>query len=385
MEAERSASLHPYFAALPDPRVERTKRHQLLDIIAIAVCAVICGADNWVEIAEFGRAKEAWLRQFLGLPNGIPCHDTFGRVFAKLDPKAFERCFLAWVQDVIGAPGEQIVAVDGKTSRRTHARSKGKAALHLVSAWATASHLVLGQVATDAKSNEIMAIPLLLESLDLEGATVTIDAMGCQTAIAEQLIGQGADYVLALKGNQETIAEAVADSFALAPATAFVDLAAGTHATWRTVEKDHGRIEVRQSWTISDPEILAYVDPIGAWAGLRSIGMVEAERRISEKASVETRFYLSSYAAAPTAERFARAVRRHWGIENELHWVLDIAFREDETRTHAGHSAENFAVLRHIALNLLRQERTARVGIKAKRLKAGWDESYLQTILAPLH
>jgi len=377
-----AVDVRPYFADLPDPRVERTKRHALLDIVTIALCAVICGADSWVEIAQFGQTKEAWLRTFLALPGGIPCHDTFGRVFAKLDPEAFARCFLAWIQAVVGAPGAQVVAVDGKTLRRSHDRGKGKAALHLVSAWATTNHLVLGQVATEAKSNEITAIPLLLGALDLRGTTVTIDAMGCQTAIAKQIIDQGGDYVLALKDNQATLAAAVTDSFALARQTAFADLAATDFAAWRTVDKDHGRLELRQYWTISDPAILAYVNPTGAWAGLRSIGMVETERRVGEEVSVEARYYLSSHRGAATAAGFAGAVRGHWGIENQLHWVLDIAFREDESRARVGHSAHNLAVLRHIALNLLRQEHTARCGVKAKRLLAGWDENYLRKVLA---
>jgi len=376
-----AVDVRSYFTELPDPRVERSKRHGLLDIVTIALCAVICGADSWVEIAQFGRMKEAWLRRFLPLPNGIPCHDTFGRVFARLDPEAFERCFLAWIQAVVGAPGAQVVAVDGKTLRRSHDRGTGKAALHLVSAWATANHLVLGQVATETKSNEITAIPLLLAALDLHDCTVTIDAMGCQTAIAKQIIDQGGDYVLALKDNQPTLAAAVTDTFALARQTAFADLAATDHADLRTVDKDHGRLEVRHYWTISDPATLAYLDPTGAWAGLRSIGMVESQRRVGEKTSGEARYYLASQGGAATAAGFAAAVRGHWGIENRLHWVLDIAFREDESRARVGHSAHNLAILRHIALNLLRQEQTARCGVKAKRLMAGWDDNYLHKVL----
>lgn len=382
MEPVVAVDVRPYFANLPDPRIDRSKRHLLLDIVTIALCAVLCGADNWVEIARFGQTKEAWLRRFLALPGGIPCHDTFGRVFAKLDPEAFERCFLAWVQAIVGAPGAQVVAVDGKTLRRSHDRSKGKAALHLVSAWATANHLVLGQVATEAKSNEITAIPLLLQALDLTGATVTIDAMGCQTAIAQCIIARDANYVLALKENHATLCAEVAATFALARKTSFADFAPTDHATWRTVDAGHSRVEIREHWTISDPATLGYLNPTGAWAGLRSIGMVESERRVGGKVSVEARYYLSSHAGAGTAEAFAGAVRSHWGIENALHWVLDIAFREDESRARVGHSAHNLAVLRHIALNLLRQEHTARVGVKAKRLMAAWDESYLLRVLA---
>lgn len=371
-----------HFAGLTDPRVERTKEHALLDIITIALCAVICGADTWVDVERFGKAKEAWLRTFLPLPNGIPCHDTFGRVFACLDPEEFERAFVSWVQTLVGEAGEvagQVVAIDGKTLRRSHDRSKGKGALHLVSAWATTHRLVLGQVAVDRKSNEITAIPALLRVLAVQGCTVTIDAMGCQTAIAKQIVEQDADYVLALKENQPSVYQAVADTFTLARATAFADLKAEPYGYQRTVDRDHGRLEIRQYWTIRDPEVVAYVNPTGAWTRLRSLGMVEAERRIGDQVSVETRYYLSSLAGEVTA--FSAAVRGHWGIENRLHWVLDIAFREDESRVRVGDGAQNLALLRRIALNLLRREPTARVGIKARRLMAGWDDAYLLKVL----
>jgi predicted transposase YbfD/YdcC len=340
---------------------------------------VICGADSWVEVERFGHAKEDWLRTFLGLPNGIPCHDTFGRVFARLDPQAFERCFLNWVRSLAGEAAAQVVAIDGKTLRRSHDHSAGTAALHMVSAWATASRLVLGQVAVAAKSNEITAIPALLRVLDLQGATVTIDAMGCQTAIARAIREREADYVLALKDNHPTLAAAVADTFSLARANDFADLAPTQHAYVQTIDKGHGRVEVRRYWTISDPALLTYLDPQGAWAGLRSIGLVEAERRIGSTVTVESRYYLCSLGGEVRA--FASAARGHWGVENGLHWILDIAFREDESRVRVGHGAHNLGVLRHIALNLLRQERTAKCGVKAKRLMAGWDESYLLKVL----
>ena len=380
MEPQPTTSITTHFATLTDPRVARTKRHALLDILTIALCAVICGADSWVEVERFGHAKEAWLQTFLTLPNGIPCHDTFGRVFARLDPAEFERCFLSWVRAVAGEAVAQVVAVDGKTLRRSHDRTAGQAALHMVSAWATATRLVLGQVAVAAKSNEITAIPALLRVLDLQGCTVTIDAMGCQTAIARQIRAQEADYVLALKDNHPTLAAEVAATFALARATGFADLAPAQHAYQQTIDKGHGRLELRRYWTISDPAILAYLNPAGAWTDLRSIGLVEAERRIDGKVTVARRYYLASLGGAVAA--FAGAVRGHWGGENGLHWILDIAFREDESRVRVGHGPHNLAILRHVALNLLRQERTATCGVKAKRLMAAWDEHYLLTVLA---
>lgn len=371
MPAPVLTSLTAHFAKLPDPRIERTKRHSLLDILTIAICAVICGADSWVEVERFGHAKRPWLRTFLALPNGIPSHDTFGRVFAALDPAAFECCFLGWVQTVVAGREIGAIAIDGKTARRSYDRTAGHEALHLVSAWASELGVALGQVATETKANELTAIPALLETLHLQGALVTIDAMGCHADIAGQITAAGGDYVLALKENQPTLHELVADHFATAePAVLSTD---------RTVEKDHGRLEVRTCRVTDDPAVLTWLDPDGTWPGLGSIVAVTGERRIGETVTSETRFSLSSLSA--DAARLGQAVRRHWGIENELHWVLDLAFREDESRIRIGQAAANFAVLRHLALTLLRQESTATVGIKAKRLLCGWDESYLAKVL----
>jgi predicted transposase YbfD/YdcC len=377
MPTPPTASILAHFQELDDPRISPATRHQLLDIVAIAICAVLCGADTWVEVEAFGRAKEEWLRTFLALPHGIPSHDTFGRVFAVLDPDQFERGFRAWVAAVAEVSTGSLVAVDGKTLRRSHDRGQGKEALVLVSAWAEANRLILGQVAVAPGSNEIPAIPALLRTLALDGCLVTVDAIGCHAEIAAQIAAQGADYVLALKANQPTLHEAVAILFREGRAHGFGREA---HDYRRTSEKNHGRIEVRQVWTVDDPAVITYLDPQGAWPRLRSVAMVVAERRLGPATSRETRYYLSSLPG--DAATVGAAVRGHWGIENRLHWVLDIAFREDESRVRHGHADQNLAVLRRLALNLLRQDATAKIGVKAKRLKAGWDQDYLLKLLA---
>lgn len=379
MSEPQRTTISEHVATLIDPRRDHLKAHRLEDILTIALCAVICGADDWVEVETFGQAKEEWLRTFLELPGGIPSHDTFGRVFARLDPDEFRRCFVSWVRAVVGDPGPQVVAVDGKTLRRSHDRRAGKAALHLVSAWATTSGVVLGQVATHAKSNEITAIPVLLKLLALEGAVVTIDAMGCQTAIATQIVEQRADYVLALKDNHEKLHERVVSTFVEADKARGTTLLLGDLAADTTTDAGHGRVERRRCRAIGDPAHLAYIDPDHAWPNLRSVVCIESTRRIGDKISTEARHYLSSL--PPDAPVLAQIIRSHWRIENSLHWVLDVAFREDDSRVRVGHAPENFAIVRHLALNLLRQDTSRRVGLANKRFRAALDTTYLRSIL----
>lgn len=374
-----SCTISDHFGELKDPRTGRLVDHLLQDILTIAICGVICGADDWVAIEAFGRAKVDWFRTFLPLPNGIPSHDTFRRVFSQLDPEAFQACFVSWMQGVAQLSQGEIVPIDGKCLRRSYDHQAGKGAIYLVSAWAATNRLVLGQRKVDDKSNEITAIPELLSRLALQGCIVTIDAMGCQTTIARQIIEQEADYVLALKGNQGTLHQEVQSLFDDATAQEFHDI---EHDTWQTVNKDHGRLEIRRYTTISDPECLHWLDPNQKWAGLASIGRVEAKRIIGEDVTTEVRYYISSLAG--NAEQFGQAVRTHWHIENSLHWVLDISFREDDCRTRSGNGPQNMAVLRHIALNLLRQETSAKCGVKNKRLKAAWDHDYLLKTLSLL-
>ncbi|MHB1295798.1 MAG: ISAs1 family transposase [Anaerolineae bacterium] len=370
-------SIADHFGGLGDPRRAQGIRHQLLDIITIAICAVICGADGWEDMESWGIAKGDWLRTFLALPHGIPSHDTFGRVFARLDPQQFARCFRSWMTAVFERTEGQVVALDGKTLRCSHDAPQGKAAIHMVSAWATENALVLGQIKVDDKSNEITALPALLQLLSLEGCIVTIAAMGCQTAIAQAVLDQEADYVLALKENQGTLYQDVVRAFHEGLHTGFRDVA---HAHCQSTTGGHGRLEIRRCWTIYDEEYVRYFRRAEHWPGLRSVVMVEAERWEGEKVARERRFFISSLTGQ--AEELLRAIRSHWGIENGLHWVLDIAFREDDCRVRQGHADENLAVLRHMALNLLRQETSLKLGVKNKRLRAAWDEGYLRKTLA---
>lgn len=375
-------SLVAHFGGLPDPRINRTKDHDLMDILVIAVCTLLCAGETFNDMEDFGHAKRDWFQTFLGLRNGIPSHDTFNRVFAALDPKAFLDCFLRWTQSVRQAVPQEIVALDGKALRR--ALAKDQSVQYIVSAWAESNGLVLGQLKVADKSNEITAVPELLRVLELAGCIVTLDAMGCQKKIAKEIVEADADYVLALKGNQEKVHEEV-KSFLDAtleekrrqrPQGAGMPKEAQTLQAFETMEKDHGRIETRRYY---QSDYLEWFVDKGKWEGLASVGMVEALREIDGQVTQERRYYLSSLKL--DVETFARAVRGHWGVENKLHWTMDVCFREDQSRARAGYAAENLATLRRLALNLLKQEKTKKRGIRGKMLNASWNQPYLLKLL----
>ena len=362
------------FSTLEDFRVIGRCDHKLLDIVVISICAVISGANTWVDIHDFGVAKQAWFSKFLELPNGIPSHDTIGRIFSMLDPVKFEICFMNWIQTVFEVTQGQIVPVDGKTLRQSYDRKSEKAAIHMVSAWASRNGIVLGQIKTDEKSNEITAIPELLNLLDITGCVITIDAMGCQKAIAENIVNNSADYVIAIKENQPTlyneIVEHIDDALAQgAKAKTILDF-------HETINEDHGRKEVRRYYISED---IDSIDSAVDWKGLNSIGMVESIRTVNGKTTITRRYHIASI--EKNAKNYAAANRAHWSVENSLHWNLDVSFREDESRVRKDHAPNNFSVLRRIALNYLKNERTVKRGIEGKRNKAGWDINYLEKVV----
>jgi predicted transposase YbfD/YdcC len=362
-----------HFIKITDPRVVGRVDHKLIDIITISLCAIISGAGNWPEIEAYGKAKYDWFKEFLELPNGIPTQHTFRRFFIAVSTDELENCFLNWVKSVFKVSDSKVVPIDGKTLHRSHDRSSNKAAIHMVNAWCVENGISLGQVKTSEKSNEITAIPELIKSLELKGCIVTIDAMGCQTKISENIIDKGADYVLALKGNQSNLNKQVELFFEDARTNNFKDVPFDSHTT---IDPDHGRIETRKYTTVSEIDWLQGKEN---WKELKTIIMVESERDVNDKISKETRYYISSM--ENVAEEIGDAVRSHWGVENSLHWKLDIGFREDECRKCKGNAAANFAIMRQIALNLLNQEKTMKAGVNAKRLRAGWDNNYLLTLL----
>ncbi len=356
-----------YFAEVRDPRVERNREHLLEEILLIAIAAVLSGAESWNDMEDYGQAKLEWLKTFLTLPSGIPSHDTFNRVFAALDPDELEKGFVAWVSSIAKLTAGEVVSIDGKALCGTRERGK-KSLVHMVSAWANTNNLVLAQRKVEEKSNEITAIPKLLAALELSGTIVTIDAIGCQRSIAQQIVGKQADYVLAVKENQGHLLEQIQDSFRMLPVDAVAE----------QVDCGHGRVERRTCSVIGD---LSLVEKAMEWASLQGLVRIEAERyhKATGKSERETRYYITSLKL--DAAQLNRVIRQHWGIENKLHWVLDVAFGEDLSRKRQGHAAQNFSILNRIALNLLKQDKSSQRGIKGKRLKAGWDHSYLLKLL----
>jgi predicted transposase YbfD/YdcC len=367
-----SARIQVHFATLPDPR-RRKVTHPLINFIVIAICGVICGADDFVAIADFGRKKRRWFRKILDLRAGIPSHDRFNAIFSMLSPAEFERCLLSWIQALHEATGGQVIAIDGKTLRGSFDKASNKSAIHMISAWASANSISLGQLVVDAKSNEITAIPKLLDMLQLKGATVTIDAAGCQTEIARRIVDAGGHYVLNVKGNQGTLRDGIETFFA-----EYLDGQMPTvpvrqrHST----NTGHGRRESRWHYVCGVPRDLPDRD---RWPGLKAIGMVISNTERDGKECVSIRYYIMT--KKMPVKKFAAIVKGHWAIENELHWQLDVTFREDHCRIRKGNADANFSSLRRIALMLLKNEKTAKLGVKNKRLSAGWDEDYLLKVL----
>jgi len=364
-----------HFSVIRDPRKNTwLQRHELYDILVIAICGVLCGADSFEDIHLFAKCKEDWLKTFLKLPNGLPSHDTIRRIFTMLSPNQFQKAFFSWTKAMSEGLEETIIAIDGKTARGSFDKEKGKKAIHMVSAWACANNIVLGQMKVNDKSNEITAIPKLLELLEIKGAIVTIDAMGCQKGIAKGIIEKKGDYVLSLKGNQGTMLEDT--KLAFDGATPEV-LTSRMSDYFETIEKGHGRIETRKYWITDEIDFLSLRDE---WIGLSTLGIVESTREIDGKTSKERRYFIASI--PPSASKLAEAVRGHWAVENNLHWVLDVVFNEDKSRIRSGHAAENFNTLRKLTLGMIKKE-NSKGSLKGKRKRAGWDNTYLMKLLKP--
>lgn len=378
MSDQLKNSIRQCFEDLPDPRVTGRCDHKLIDIIIIAICGVISGADSWVGVETYGKAKEAWLTEYLDLEHGIPSHDTFGDVFSSLDSKAFQTGFSRWVESIFSLTAGQVIAIDGKTARRSHDKSIGKDAIHMVSAWASANGIVLGQRKVDDKSNEITAIPELLRLLDVSGCVVTIDAMGCQTKIAQAIRDEKADYILRVKDNQLKLRQDIEDWFAYGDQQDFKQMNCDQY---RQVSKTSGRVEIRRCWTIADPVAMEHIRHYEGWADLQTIIRIERKTHVNDTISHDIAYYISSL--PNDAKRILEATRHHWAIENSFHWVLDVTFREDESRIRQGDSPQNMAVLRHLALNILKQD-TTKSSLKQKRFRAGLDDSFMLKLLSQI-
>ena len=371
---KHTTTLSTAFGSLTDPRIERTKYHPLINILTISICAIIAGCNDFQAISEYGKSKKAWFAQFLDLSHGIPSRDTFNDVLNRLNPHQFSKAFTQWVCS-LGDLHDDIVALDGKVMRGTLDKANGNPAIHLVNAWSVKNNLCFGQVKVSDKSNEITAIPTLLKLLDIEGATITTDAMGTQFKIADQIVDAKADYVLALKGNQGEFYDDIKLFLDTQISNSFSKI---KHSVFSSVDGDHGRIEQRKVWVTSDIEWLIQCHP--RWRTLKSIAVVESEREQQGKGSYERRYYITSH-GDKSAEYIANTIRSHWHVENKLHWQLDVSFSEDSNRLRSGRAAENVALINKIALNLLKNENSIRLGVKNKRLKAGWDNDYMMKVL----
>jgi len=377
MDDAPTAAIEAHFEHVEDPRVAYLVIHPLINIFTIALCAVIAGADSWSEVATYGQRKKVWLSQFLDLKMGTPSHDTFSTVFGVLNPRQLQDGFISWVRAINQRLQGEVVAVDGKMLRHSFDTAQEQPMITMVSAWATEAELVLGQLKVEEGTNEITTIPRLLRLLELNGCIVTVDAIGCQKEIAEEIVAQGADYLLAVKNNQEQLYQDIELFFRLSEENNFAKV---DHTYERTVNKGHGRIEVRECWAISGDESLQFLRGCRDWPRLQTIVRIDSQRHVGDQVSQESRFFISSLPS--DAKHLLQVKRSHWAIENELHWVLDIAFREDDSRVRVGHGAENLATLRHMAVNLLKQEKSAKGGIHAKRMQAAWDEHYLVKVLS---